>query len=208
MNYKEIFKISALGLVLLGIIVIDIIAIVAINKVVDVLSDAILGGIIGFVGALIGGAITYFGVSMQLHHRKVENFLLNAQERLNVLSGIMPKYNKYLNRLFVYQYSQQAQKDKVIANEALEETAREFLEEINKQSFEISRALEYKDAKLFNVYLKFLNSKLFLYTHRKDISDSELTAAVEDIRSILGLLKRSNDTLEEKYRKYHKQYTI
>jgi hypothetical protein len=51
--------------------------------------SAMVAGILGFIGAVIGGAFTYIGVQMTLNHREKEKFFESYQVKMHVLSEML-----------------------------------------------------------------------------------------------------------------------
>ncbi|MCY8141918.1 hypothetical protein [Bacillus haynesii] len=96
--YKDIVFFFIIFSLLLG----DIILFSSLINEFFVHSETIIAGIIGFVGAILGGAITYLGVRLQLSHRDKEVFLSTATVRLDTLSLLDDKYSSFNGSAIVY----------------------------------------------------------------------------------------------------------
>lgn len=59
--------------------------------------EAIWAGIIAFIGAIIGGAITYYGVKIQLYSREVEVFMSSASEKLTCFDELLKSLDQSFN---------------------------------------------------------------------------------------------------------------
>lgn len=64
----------------------------------------IIAGAIGFVGAFLGGVITYLGVNKTLRHRNIELFLETATEKLIIADDFIQNFKVYVNNAFFYEH--------------------------------------------------------------------------------------------------------
>jgi hypothetical protein len=162
-------------------------------------SDEILAGIIGFIGAIIGGVITYLGVNKTLNHRDQELFMTNATEKLMIIDNQINIYNKFLNSAFLLEnYTV----DRSIKEQELIRITKLLYEELDKNNKNIYKCLEYNAIKIIDFHKKTLNALL----QKRTLTDEEMEKCIDKIRSIYQIFNNGKVSLEEKYYQYKRKH--
>jgi hypothetical protein len=162
-------------------------------------SDEILAGIIGFIGAIIGGVITYLGVNKTLNHRDQELFMTNATEKLMIIDNQINIYNKFLNSAFLLEnYTV----DRSIKEQELIRITKLLYEELDKNNNNIYKCLEYNAIKIIDFHKKTLNALL----QKRTLTDEEMEKCIDKIRSIYQIFNNGKVSLEEKYYQYKRKH--
>lgn len=184
-------------LILISILLADLLIYTGLIKIFFDGSDTIIAGVIGFVGAVLGGVITYRGVNKTLKHRNREVFLSTATEKLAVIDQLITTYQKYLNSAFIYEYAatERGERDQVVL--AL---LRDFYEQISNDKEKFYKNMTYDEATIINFHIKTIR----LLMHKSDLNKGEIAKGIEVIRSIFDVFLISQKKLERKYYEYSK----
>ncbi|MGN7326587.1 hypothetical protein [Bacillus pumilus] len=187
-------------------------------------NETIWAGIIAFTGAIIGGAITYYGVKLQLYSREKELFMSTASEKLI-------KLDQLLDELSILQDQFLSMKKDVI--KTIEEKNAEFVKEIpvtNEYHLETQDALynleknllekleiaitKFKkilkkemNSLLIDTYLEYESRKKILYLLTVPISIQEvqhIDAKVKYIDDIILIFREEYNKTYKKYKKLNK----
>lgn len=155
----------------------------------------IIAGSIGFIGAILGGAITYYGVNKTLKHRDRELFLETATEKLLALENLIDQHSEYLNRAFFYENSFS---DKESRKHIIKQLLGEFLESLQRNVNQINKNMTYDEITIIRFHKKSITA---LY-NKKSFSIEDSDKSVEKIREVFKVLTVSKDRLQKKYYKY------
>lgn len=131
-------------------------------------NETIWAGIIAFTGAIIGGAITYYGVKLQLYSREKELFMSTASEKLIKLDQLLDELYKHRDQFL------NMKKDVI---KTIEEKNAEFVKEIPVTNFEYQ--LETKDA-LYKLEKSLLEKLEIHITKFKKIFKKEINSMLID----------------------------
>lgn len=96
-NYMKIEKVVdfVIGITIIALVLYLLLSIYVVYKAVNDTNDAIMAGIIGFVGAIIGGYLTWRGVKVSVEHQK-------EKDRLEKLPGILKNCWKIQSRYIAF----------------------------------------------------------------------------------------------------------
>lgn len=159
----------------------------------------IIAGIIGFVGAVIGGAITYYGVNKTLRHRDRELFLETATEKLIFADDLIQIHKEYLNTAFVYE-NFKGNMDGDALNNMVKKLLQDFYASIQSRNAELYKSLEYDEITIILLHQKSIAALL-----TKKFGEEERKEAIEKIRNVFNVFLVSKSKLENNYFKYKKQ---
>ena len=104
----------------------------------------IIAGIISFIGAVLGGVITYFGVNKTLRHRNRELFLETATEKLILSDDLIQKHKTYLNAAFLYENAGNVgNMESNAINEEVQRLLKEFYESLQLSNKDLYKTMDY-----------------------------------------------------------------
>ncbi|WP_272031234.1 hypothetical protein [Oceanobacillus kimchii] len=194
MNFKKINFYSYIIL----LVSIEIIVILGYFSIVIGWSDTLIAGIIAFIGAVLGGGVTYLGVRITLKHRDKELFLQNASERLAALEYLNSIYGKELNEVSLIEKN-------YLENGFNEHYVRVYVQEF-KQILSDQRNLMYKNLtfeenEILDLYIKSIDS----LSKRRTLREEDVTDVIDKVRLVFEVIYRSRDTLRKNYYKYKKE---
>ncbi len=180
------------------ICLLELIVILGILSLIFGLGETIVAGLIAFVGAVIGGGITYFGVNKTLKHRNSELFLQNATERLASLDYLVSVFKVYLNEAFVHEIA--VAEKKVVYTKAKLLIQRFYGSIIdNNEAF-------YKNLTFDEVEILMFHTKTVNYlAAKKHLTDEDIAKAIKVIREVFNVLHVSKGKLKTKYYRLKKE---
>ena len=188
-------------LILVSILLIDILFLAGLIKVFFKGNSTIIAGVIAFIGAIIGGYITYLGVNKTLEHRDREVFLNDATEKLMHMEIFRDKYSAYLNAMFLYEPSiRENPKDKNLLD-AVSNISKNLIKELKTDKEKMYKNMEYDAIEI----LSFHQKSLELSIRGKEFTEVEALNCIEKIRDVYQVFNLSKEKLESKYREYKKR---
>ncbi|WP_430742086.1 hypothetical protein [Bacillus atrophaeus] len=154
--------------------------------------EAIWAGLIAFTGAILGGAITYYGVKLQIQHREKEIFMSTVTETLTKINELMNFLTPSINSFFFLEHSYM---DEDIKARHIRRSIIEFNNVLTEQKDIVYKYLDYELVELIEFHQKFLQ------LHKK-MSYKEELDRMEKCRGIYNVLINGKDRIKQKYRKY------
>ncbi len=155
----------------------------------------ITAGIIAFIGAIIGGAITYLGVNRTLKHRDREVFLKDATEKIVTVDRLRRKFSIHLNTFFKIE-------NKTIKNSiddnSIKEPLANFYNDLTENLEEMYRNMDYDEIEIIEFHKKAIRSIM----SKENLSDEDVNRAIEKVRNIYHVFHTSKEKLRDKYYKY------
>lgn len=160
------------------------------------LDVSIIAGLIGFVGAITGGIITYLGVKLSLKHRDKELFLQTATKKMIELDKIYPKYKAIADEAFISNFD-------IAFNEETPKRLQFLLEKYiayAEGDIEVLyNVMEYYDIQSFKAYLTDMRFLSYKNIETTDFSTKEASKVIIDCTN---LFLKTEHYLKEKYDKY------
>ncbi len=158
----------------------------------------IIAGIIAFIGAIIGGLITYVGVNRTLEHRDREIFLSEATEKLMNMELFIDKYSNYLNAAFLYEQMIGESPRNGQVFELISSTFKRVVSDLKEDKEKMYRSMEYDAIEILNFHQKSIE----LSIRSKSFSEKEAHNCIGKIRDVFQVFEVSKKQLELKYRHY------
>ncbi|MDQ0268887.1 hypothetical protein [Cytobacillus purgationiresistens] len=160
------------------------------------LDVSIIAGLIGFVGTIIGGIITYLGVKLSLKHRDKELFLQTATKKMIELDKIYPKYKAIADEAFICKYD-------IAFNEGTPKRLQSLLEKYiayAEGDIEVLYSvMEYYDIQSFKAYLTEMR---FLSHKNIETTNFSTKEAIKVINDCTNLFLKTEFYLKKNYDKY------
>lgn len=182
-------------LLLISLILADIIIYIGLFRLFKY-DTTLIAGCISFMGALIGGGITYFGVRKTIQHRDKEVFLNDATEKLMINEELIDTYKSHLNSVFILE---NMNNNINISNEVgLLNLAMRVHDQLVVDNSKIYKCLDYDAIKILSFHKKGLNS----LCRRKKLNEEQAKDCIEKIRLIFNIFYTNQKQLEDKYYKY------
>ncbi|MCC2929091.1 hypothetical protein [Bacillus sp. LBG-1-113] len=154
--------------------------------------ETLWAGIIAFVGAVVGGLITYYGVKIQIYSREVEVFMSTVSEKLTKLDSLLGSLGGYLDFIAVIQDDPTLHEQTKTVH--IDGHIKDFCNSLRENLKEINDFLDY-DSK-FKIK-KYLSSMSIHFMDYEDACKAEDTC-----RSIYLILSEEKHILYRKYKKY------
>ncbi|MGG1348453.1 hypothetical protein ABE197_17515 [Bacillus subtilis] len=154
--------------------------------------ETLWAGIIAFVGAVVGGLITYYGVKIQIYSREVEVFMSTVSEKLTKLDSLLGSLGGYLDFIAVIQDDPTLLEQTKTVH--IDGHINDFCNSLRENLKEINDFLDY-DSK-FKIK-KYLSSMSIHFMDYEDACKAEDTC-----RSIYLILSEEKQILYRKYKKY------
>lgn len=154
--------------------------------------ETIWAGLIAFAGAILGGAITYYGVRIQIQHREKEIFMSNLTETLTKIDELIYLLNPSLNKFFILE-STGHNADPSMQSMFMRENISDFKKVLKENKNIVYKYLDYDFVELIDFHEKFL----LLNSNDKDLSNQ-----VEKCREIYNVILNGKDKVKQKYRYY------
>ncbi|MCY9296731.1 hypothetical protein BJH90_03750 [Bacillus halotolerans] len=155
--------------------------------------EAIWAGLIAFIGAILGGAITYYGVKLQIQHREKEIFMSTVTETLTKINELMSFLTPSFNSFFFLEHSYM---DEDIKARHIRRNVIEFHKVLTEQKDIVYKYLDYELVELIEFHQKFL------LLHKEKLSYKEAHDQMEKCRDIYNVLNNGKERIKQKYRKY------
>ncbi|MGG2185380.1 hypothetical protein ABFY55_14575 [Bacillus altitudinis] len=187
------FKDTILIFIILSIFIGDLLIYAGILNLFFKDTETIWAGIIAFIGAILGGAITYYGVRLQIRHREKEIFMSTATETLininQMINCLKPIYSN------LYQLDFNSDNELTKANE-IRKNIKKFNEVLIEHTNIIYKYIDYDIAQEIRYYLKFFPPN-FAY-----LDYQEMYREVEKCKNLYNNLLYEEIKVERIYRKY------
>ncbi|MCY8672604.1 hypothetical protein P9D31_14615 [Bacillus haynesii] len=195
--YKDIVFFFIISSLLLG----DIILFSNLINEFFVDSETIIAGVIGFIGALLGGVITYAGVRLQISHRDKELFLSTATERLYTLSLLYDKYLSYNGRAILYSsYKQYMDPEhRTLQTGRLIGEVIETIQQDRKVLMEVMGYSEFKE--IINIK-DSLYSKITNFGVRIPLTQDKAKEGIAEIQKLYKIISDYRKSITKKYDDY------
>lgn len=158
-------------------------------------SKEITAGLIAFIGAIIGGFITYLGVKVTLDHRDKEVFLSSATEKLQGLEKLNANYNSYLNKAAAHE--QAFFRENGISYMFVKEFFKEFYNQLIGDTELIYEVMSYDELRILEFHKKTF--KVLIY--KEALSNEDVKAGISKVRDVNKMFAVSKNNLDEKYYK-------
>lgn len=179
-------------ILIISILLGDIIIYSGLIKLFFGVDSTIIAGVISFIGAILGGAITYLGVKRSLKHRDREVFLSSATEKLMIVDGLLNTYKVYLNTAFLLENSNL---DLKIYSDKILSLTKDMINKLNADNEKIYRCMEYDSITILSFHKKSLNSLSVNTTLTPEQTDK----CIEKIREIFRVINVDKEQLEKNY---------
>lgn len=154
--------------------------------------ETIWAGLIAFTGAILGGAITYYGVRIQIQHREKEMFMSNVIETLTKIDELIYSLNPSLKEFFILENSG-FNEDDAVYKISMSESISEFKRVLDENKNIVYKYLDYDFIELIDYHEKFL----FLNRNGKDLSSQ-----IDKCREIYNVILNGKNKVKQKYRYY------
>ncbi|KAF6540144.1 hypothetical protein LRS76_17980 [Bacillus amyloliquefaciens] len=155
--------------------------------------ETIWAGLIAFTGAILGGAITYYGVKLQIQHREKEIFMSTVTETLTKINVLMSFLTPSFNSFFFLEHCYM---DEDIKARHIRRSVIEFNKVLTAQKDIVYKYIDYELVELIEFHQKFL------HLQNEKLSYKEAHAAMEKCRDIYTVLNNGKERVKQKYRKY------
>ncbi|MGI8351690.1 hypothetical protein NiCM35_18205 [Niallia circulans] len=160
----------------------------------------IIAGVIGFVGAVLGGAITYYGVNKTLRHRNIELFLETATEKLLLVDELIQNFKANRDNAFFYEHSKGFM-DHDERNARIKELLEEFQGSLISRNPDIYKSMDYDEVQIIMFHQKSIAA---LITKQK-FGDKESAIAIDNIKQVCNEFNIAKEKLQKKYYRYKKE---
>ncbi|MED4399795.1 hypothetical protein [Metabacillus fastidiosus] len=159
------------------------------------MDTTIIAGIISFIGAVLGGTITYVGVRKTLQHRDREVFMTGITEKLMINDGLINTYKNFLNASF-FMRSLEFESDE--EKERLVEFIKKMLTQLDDDNEKFYKCMDYDAIRIMDFHKKSLNGSIA----KRPITIDNANNCIEKVGSIYQVISVNKTQLEEKYYKY------
>lgn len=184
-------------IIIVSILLIDILFVAGLINVFFKGNTTIIASVIAFIGAIIGGYITYYGVNRTLEHRDREVFLSEATEKLMLLEAFIDKYKKFFNTASL----NRANIDDKFTLWKLPTYSELFVEELIKDKEKMYKSMEYESIKIIEIHQKSIEASI----KKKPYAEEEAFNCIEKIIDIFQVFLESKKQLETKYFQYKRK---
>lgn len=155
--------------------------------------ETIWAGLIAFMGAILGGTITYYGVKLQIQHREKEVFMSNVTETLTKINELLSLLTPSFNRMF---WIEENYMDEEKKPSHIKSSVNEFNEVLSMQKDIVYKYLDYELVELIEFHQKFF------HFYKEKYSYLEAYEEMEKCRDIYNVLVNGEERIKQKYRKY------
>ncbi|WP_423056973.1 hypothetical protein [Bacillus velezensis] len=155
--------------------------------------ETIWAGLIAFMGAILGGAITYYGVKLQIQHREKEIFMSNVTETLTKINELLRFLKPSFNRFLWIETSLMDEDSKAVN---IKLTVNDFDRVLTQQKEIVYKYLDYELVELIELHQKFYHMYKEKYSYQEAYED------MEKCRDIFNILVKGQERIKQKYRKY------
>ncbi len=156
--------------------------------------ETIWAGIIAFIGAIIGGAITYYGVRLQIHHREKEMFLGTASESLKKMNILINSLKPIYNHFFLIKHSSD---DENVKKSQAQSYVKEFDKNLTEHKDIVYEYLDYETVELIDFFQKSLFIRI-----DNSLDYPKVQKDMEHLEEIYNMILGEKIIIEEKYRHY------
>ncbi|MCY7918894.1 hypothetical protein [Bacillus vallismortis] len=188
------FKDTILIFIILSLFLGDLLLYLGILNIFFEDKETIWAGLIAFTGAILGGAITYYGVKLQIQHREKEIFMGTVTETLTFLNTLKSFLTPSFNSFFFFEHSYMD--DGEIKARHIRRNVLEFNKVLMEHKDIVYKYLDYELVELIEFHQKFL------LLHKEKWSYKEAHDQMEKCREIYNVLNNGIERTKQKYRKY------
>ncbi|MCL7871041.1 hypothetical protein [Bacillus altitudinis] len=176
--------------IIIFLILVDLLVLLAILDVLFEDLVTIWAGIIAFVGAIIGGAITYFGVKLQIKHREKELFMETANEKLVQMNILINSLKPMFNEFFYIRYTETDEEKKA---EKFRKCVKEFDRSLTQHKEIVQKYLDYNLVGLIEYHQRSLSLE------GEILNINEIKNDVDNFGKVYNMIKDEMYEIEEKY---------
>ncbi|AVI41050.1 hypothetical protein [Bacillus pumilus] len=183
---KDIILIS----IIIFLILVDLLVLFAILDVLFEDLVTIWAGIIAFVGAIIGGAITYLGVKIQIKHREKELFMETANEKLVKMNILINSLKPIFNEFFCIRNTETDEEKKAAK---FRKCVKEFDKSLTQHKEIAQKYLDYNLVGLIEYHQRSLSLE------GEILNINEIKNDVDNFEKVYNMIKDEMYEIEEKY---------
>lgn len=132
--------------------------------------ETIWAGLIAFAGAILGGAITYYGVKLQIQHREKEIFMSNVTETLTKINELLRFLKPSFNRFLWIETSFMDEESKAMH---IKLNVNDFDKVLTEQKEIVYKYLDYELVELIELHQKFYHMYKEKYSFQEAYEDME-----------------------------------
>ncbi|AMM88698.1 hypothetical protein UP15_06920 [Bacillus pumilus] len=188
---KDIILISNI----IFLILVDLLILFAILDVLFEDLVTIWAGIIAFAGAIIGGAITYLGVYIQIKHREKELFMETANEKLVKINILINSLKPMLNKFYFIRTTETDEEKKAVNSRYC---VNEFDRILTQHKEIVQKYLPYNLVGQIEFYQRSLSLE------GEILNINEIEKDVEHLEEIYNEIKIEMYKIEKKYKQLNK----
>jgi hypothetical protein len=175
------------------ILIIDIIITIGVITIFFGKANEIIAGIIGFIGAIIGGVITYVGVKETIKSRDEELFLEKASRKIYFLEDFINQLEKANYNLISLT---------VVTEESSENFRKEIIDHlkiIHNNLNKLKETMDYSETSILLFHIRGLEKYAMLSGLNPNRKVEYLNDCKEKTRDIMTLLLKNKDALIQTY---------
>jgi hypothetical protein len=196
-----------LALIFQAIIV--VFAMIVFSSLVIDISDEIISGIIGFIGSIVGGVITYLGVKITLEHRDREVFLESYNREMAVISDVLENIRFIIGpEVFILRTVPEISETKEIKNKKLFEKLECFRDNFGKKLKKIRGNLDWEIVHQLEIrFKKFSALEAYKIQAMNGLKnpDDVIEEFFDVAQKIIGDLEAYREQLIQQYKKVKKK---
>ncbi|WP_144679850.1 hypothetical protein [Bacillus altitudinis] len=184
-------KDTILIFIILSIFIADVLIYCGILNLFFKDKETIWAGLIALVGAIIGGAITFLGVKLQIKHRDKELFMETANEKLvkmNILiNSLKPMFNEFY-------YIRETETDEDKRSAKFQKCIKEFDKSLTQHKEIVQKYLDYNLVGIIEYHQRSLALE------GEILHINEIKKDVDHFEEIYNMIKNEMYEIEEKYK--------
>ncbi|RHW38165.1 hypothetical protein D1B31_15455 [Neobacillus notoginsengisoli] len=181
-------------------ILIDFIILLGVLSMFFKVDNTIIAGMLGFIGAIIGGGITYLGVKKTLLHREREKFLADSSKLIFSLEDTIKLISPFLNNFGYKEMFNIKTRDSGSLG-----LLREFEWVIEKEYTKLREIHDYDFITILSFHIKSYSFELQKVPPGESLSEESMDVCIDKLRTIFGILTTQRKLLEKQYYQYKKQ---
>jgi hypothetical protein len=171
-------------------------------KITLPINPDISAGILAFIGSILGGLITYFGVKITLEHGTNQKFLENSGRIIDLLDRCITELKAPFNALFILDGSNNFSEDQ--KNEKYKNVISRFNDILDEHYSKLKVELDYDFISILDFHKKSLSNRVFFLINVSD-REKDIPEAVEKCRDIFSILLKHSDEIFLEYRRVKKR---